>query len=221
MKKEIRRLLVVMLTLAMVACMFTGCKKKPTAEDACDYVKAVLDIMCTGEYDHSVKLADVEEGQEEQVRENLVNEIMYELAAETNFSDEVTADFSNLMLEALGKCKYTVVKADPVDDGFDVTVSIEPLRLYDTLGDDYEARLEAQILEDIDEVYTMSEDEQTNYIMSLIISMMREGLENPNYDDPVEVVVHYGVIDDQGTYGCKPEEGQKLGEYLFSSDGMY
>ena len=34
----------------------------PTAEDARAYVQAVLDIMCTGDYDHSVELSDIPEG---------------------------------------------------------------------------------------------------------------------------------------------------------------
>ena len=51
-----------MTVAVLAASMLTGCAKKlPTAEDAKNYTKAVLDLMCTGDYDHNVKIADVEE----------------------------------------------------------------------------------------------------------------------------------------------------------------
>ena len=38
-------------------------------------------------------------------------------------------------------------------------------------------------------------------------------------DTPKEVVVHYGLIDEQNNiWGVSEEEGEKLGEVLFSAD---
>ena len=54
MKKGIGRLALLALMMVMAITMLTGCAKKPGPEDAQAYVKAVLDLMCTGDYDHSV-----------------------------------------------------------------------------------------------------------------------------------------------------------------------
>ena len=56
MKKRSGRLPLLMLAAVMMIVMLSGCgPKKPTPEDAQAYVKAVLDIICTGDYDHAVE----------------------------------------------------------------------------------------------------------------------------------------------------------------------
>ena len=58
-KRAFAVVLVLCIVLALSAC--AGKPKKPTDEDAEKYVKAVLDLMCTGDYDRSVNLADADE----------------------------------------------------------------------------------------------------------------------------------------------------------------
>lgn len=80
MKKGLGRLSLLALIMVMTISMLAGCgPKKPAPEDAQAYVKAVLDLMCTGDYDHSVNLADIEEGKESEVRDNLIGEMMTQI----------------------------------------------------------------------------------------------------------------------------------------------
>ena len=72
-KHTLTALLIVVMMLAVS--MLTGCAPKlPTAEDAQNYTKAVMDLMCTGDYDHNVKIADVEEGKELETRDAMIDD---------------------------------------------------------------------------------------------------------------------------------------------------
>lgn len=66
---------------------------------------------------------------------------------------------------------------------------------------------------------TMTEEEANELIYSAIIEIIRENLEEPVYEEPQEVVVHYGLMDEaSNTYGITEEDGEKVGAILFSQD---
>lgn len=222
MKRSIRNIVVIMMIIAAMI-VTAGCgPKKPTADDAKAYVKAVLDIICTGDYDHSVKLADVEEGKESEMRDAAIQEVLDSLGAEAALTDEVKASFKDCMINAFSKAKYEVKDAVETEDGgYDVTVTIEPLDLFAPLGGEDMEILQARLLENAADYLTMSQDEMMNSMFSLMIDMLNEGLENPTYTEPEDVTVHYGIIDEENNlYGCDKEEGQKLGEKIFYVPGM-
>ena len=220
MKNRVKAFLAAALVLLMTVPLLAGCGAKPTAEDAEAYVKAMLDYICTGDYDHSVNMPDFEKEVDGDAREALVKDKMAELAKDANLSDEVVSAFSDLMLEALSKTKYSIVGSTPADDGYDVTVSIEPLKLFAVLGEDYEDKLQEMVTEDLDKVMLMSEEEQTNYIMGVLIDLLKEGLKDPQYAKPIEVQVHYGIVDDEGHYGCTDNADKLFGTKLFSDEGI-
>ena len=223
MRKGPGRLSLIVLMMLMTVAMLTGCgPKKPAPEEAQAYVKAVLDLMCTGDYDHSVDLADIEEGKESEVRDNLIDQMMSEIGSESNLSEEVTASFRDFMTNALGKAKYTVGAATETEDGgYDVTVSIEPLQIFTGVNEELNTVLEEKVAEESDKILAMSEEEQTNYVMEIVIELLNKKLEDPQYDPAEEVVVHYGPMEGQkGVYGCTEAEGEKLGSKLFSTSGL-
>lgn len=223
MKKGLGRLSLLVLIMVMTISMLAGCgPKKPAPEDAQAYVKAVLDLMCTGDYDHSVDLADIEEGKESEVRDNLINEMMTQIGSESNLNEEVTAAFKDFMMNAMEKAKYTVGDATATeDDGYDVTVSVEPLQLFTGIDEELNEVLEEKVASESDKILAMSEEEQTNYVMEIVIELLNKKLEDPKYDPAEEVVVHYGPMEGQkGVYGCTEAEGEKLGSKLFSASGL-
>ena len=223
MKKGAGRLFPILLMVVLVIAMLTGCgPKKPAPEDAQAYVKAVLDLMCTGDYDHSVDLADIEEGKESEVRDNLIGEMMTEIGSESNLNEEVTAAFRDFMMNALEKAKYTVGDATATeDDGYDVTVSIEPLQIFTGIDEELNDVLEERVASESDKILAMSEEEQTNYVMEIVIELLNKKLDDPKYDPAEEVVVHYGPVEGlKGVYGCTEAEGEKLGSKLFSTEGL-
>lgn len=220
MKKALIRSSLLLLMLVITIALLSGCGSgKPAPEDAQAYVKAVLDLMCTGDYDHSVDLADVEEGKESEIRDALIDEMMKKVSSESNLNEEVAGDFKSFMVSALEKAKYTVGEAAPAEDGgYDVTVSIEPLQIFSGIDEDLNAVLEEKVAAESDTIVAMSEEEQTNYVMSILIELLNKKLEKPKYDKAEEVVVHYGPIEGQkGVYGCTEAEGEKLGSKLFAA----
>ena len=186
----------------------------PTAEDARAYVKAVLDLMCTGEYDHSVNMTDITAGEESTLRDDTIAATVASIGGSAGLSEDNQSGFTEALKEAFSKCKYTVGEAVPTEDGgYDVTVSIEPLMIYSGAQEKMTEKLSSQ------DVSGLSEEEQNNLIYSAIIEIIRENLEEPVYGEPREVVVHYGIIDEANNiYGLTEEEGEKLGAALFSPD---
>lgn len=186
----------------------------PTAEDARAYVQAVLDIMCTGDYDHSVELSDIPEGEEAQLRDSTIESAVESIASDAGLSEEVKADFTDVMRVAFSKAKYTVGEAVPTEDGgYDVTVTIEPLKMYAGAADKLPERVSQ------DELAGLSEEETNSLIYSKVIEIVRENLEEPEYGEPQDIIVHYGIIDEQNNlWGVSEEEGEKLGALLFSAD---
>ena len=222
MTKGFKRVFLAVLMLVTVT-MLAGCgPKKPEPEEAQAYVKAVLDLMCTGDYDHTVDLADIEEGKESELRDSLVDQMIGKLGDEANLSDEVTSAFRDLMIDALEKAKYTVGEATATEDcGYDVTVSVEPLQIFKGINKKLNAVLEEKVAAESDKILAMSEEEQTNYVMEILIELLNKKLKNPKYDPAEEVVVHYGPMEGQkGVYGCTEAEGEKLGSKLFSTAGL-
>ena len=134
-KHTLTALLIVVMMLAVS--MLTGCAPKlPTAEDAQNYTKAVMDLMCTGDYDHNVKIADVEEGKELETRDAMIDDALKSIAGDAGLTDDVTAEFKDVLIEAFAKCKYTIGEAVETGEGeYDVTVSIEPLKAFKDASD--------------------------------------------------------------------------------------
>ena len=217
MNKSVRSIVVILLVMAAMI-VSAGCgPKKPTADDAKDYVKAVLDVMCTGDYDHSVTLADIEEGKETEVRDEAIQAVLDSMEFKDQLSEEVKANLSDCMVNAFSKAKYEVKDAVETEDGgYDVTVTIEPLDLFAPLGGPEMEILQERLMENAGQLLLMSEDEMMNSMFTLMIDMLNEGLENPQYTEPVDVTVHYGLLDEENNlYGCDEAEGKKLGEKIF------
>ena len=222
MKRGLKHLSLIVIMMVFAVVMLSSCgPKKPEPGEAQAYVKAVLDLMCTGDYDHTVDLADIEEGKESETRDALVDQMISEIGDKENLSDEVVSSFRDLMMAALEKTKYTVGEAVETEDGYDVTVTIEPLQIFNGITKKIDAVLEKKVAAESDKILAMSEEEQTNYVMEILIDLLNKKVEKPKYDPPEEVVVHYGIIEDKtGVYGCTEAEGEKLGKKLFSDSGL-
>ena len=173
-KQTITALLMVVTMLAVS--MLTGCAPKlPTAEDAQNYTKAVLDLMCTGDYDHSVSLSDVEEGKELETRDAMIDDALRSIAGDAGLTDEVTAEFKDVLIEAFAKCKYTIGEAVQTGDGeYDVTVSIEPLKLFSGVQEKLMEQ-SATLYEDVDDPSALSEQELNSRIYSLMAKLIKLG----------------------------------------------
>ena len=223
MKNRLKCLSLAVLMMVMSVTMLSGCgPKKPAPEEAQAYVKAVLDLICTGDYDHTVELADVEEGKESEIRDLLISQVTESISSQSSLNEENAEKFAVFLVNAFKKANYTVGDAVAADDGgYDVTVSIRPLQLFTGIDEELNAVLEERVAAEPDKIMAMSEDEQTDYVMDILLELLDKKIADPKYDDAEEVIVHYGLIEGQnGVYGCSMEDGVKLGSKVFSSSGM-
>ena len=93
--------------VVLAVSVLTGCSSTPTEKDAKAYVQAVLDMMCKGEYDHSVNIVDIEEGEEGNFREEAVDEAI----------DSMGIDFMAPLIDYLD-CYVTLIVKDTVISGY-------------------------------------------------------------------------------------------------------
>lgn len=213
--KRTKRLSALLLVLVLAAGILVGCgSKKPTAENAKDYVKAALDIICTGDYDHSVKFADMNTEEAKKTREELLDGVEESLTGgETELPEETVKKFRSVMDQALRQCRYSVNDAVAADDGFDVTVTIEPLLVMDSSAITNDLM---EHLMSIPNVTSMTQDEIMVTAMDFIVTCIEKNVKTPVYGDPVELTVHYGLLKDN-RYGVSEEDGQRLGAELLIS----
>lgn len=224
MKKHFRIIAALLASVMLMAFMLSGCgKSEPSAEDAKKYVDSTVKLLCTGEYDKSVKFSDIEEGKETEARDAIIDEMLADVASQYALSDEIKEQFRTFITNALAKCKYTVTDAVKTDDngktGYDVTVSVEPLKVFNG-AEEAMTDVMVDLLSDTS-VLSMTEEEVTNLVFSKIFDVLNDNLENPQYAAAEEIVVHYGLMDEENNlYGLTEEDGQKLGEKLFSAEGL-
>lgn len=209
--KQFKRAAALILTLCMVFAL-TACSSKPKAEDAEKYVKAVLDIICTGDYDHSVNLVDADEMSS--TLDEAIDSAVESLSAEVTMTDEVKANFREVMMDLFAKSKYTVGEATEVEGGFDVPVTLEPIQVGSTVEDAVNAAVDELVNDP--ETANMTQDDIMNALMQVVIDALKAELDDPQYGDSVEVTVRYKELED-GVYGVDEADGEKLGEAMFQA----
>ena len=223
--KRIYRTVSALLTAALLMTMLlTGCGETSSSsikDDAENYVKAVLDLMCTGTYDHSVTFGDVASGREQESRDEMIAGIVSSIAKDNDLNEEQRARLEDCLTRAFSACRYTIKDVrESEDGGCDVTVSIEPLKVFEGISDALNSKV-GELTGDGEAMIAMSPEEQTAALAEVLLSQLDQNLENPQYGPAEEVVVHYGLLEgSEDRYGIDENAGKALGEKLFSSEGL-
>ena len=223
--KRIYRTASALLTAALLMTMLlTGCGETSSSsikDDAENYVKAVLDLMCTGTYDHSVTFGDVVSGREQDSRDEMIAGIVSSIAKDNDLNEEQRARLEDCLTRAFSACRYTIKDVrESEDGGCDVTVSIEPLKVFEGVSDALNSKV-GELTGDDEAMIAMTAEEQTAALAEVLLSQLDQNLENPQYGPAEEVVVHYGLLEgSEDRYGIDENAGKALGEKLFSSEGL-
>lgn len=223
--KRIYRTASALLTAALLMTMLlTGCGETSSSSiknDAENYVKAVLDLMCTGTYDHSVTFGDVASGKEQDSRDEMIAGIVSSIAKDNDLNEEQRARLEDCLTRAFSACRYTIKDVrESEDGGCDVTVSIEPLKVFEGISDSLNSKV-AELTGDGEAMIAMTPEEQTAALAEVLLSQLDQNLENPQYGPAEEVIVHYGLLEgSEDRYGIDENAGKTLGEKLFSSEGL-
>ena len=217
-----RRAAVLPMLAVLMTVLLAGCAESasgPTKDDAGAYVKAVLDLMCLGEYDQSVNLADVERGKEKETRDAMIDSVLSSIVAETSMNEEQAVQLREYLAKAFTACRYSIKNVTSTEENeYDVTVSIEPLRIFRGVSEAIEAKTE-ELKEDPEDLISISEEEKVTILYDTLIEKLNENLNDPQYAEAEEVVVHYGLIDEENNlYGIDEDAGALLGKKLFSAE---
>lgn len=209
--KQFKRAAALVLALCMIFAL-SACSSKPKASDAEKYVKACLDIICTGEYDHSVNLVDADEMGN--AIDDAIDEALDTLTQGADVDEDIRQQFRDAMKDLFSKSRYTVGEATAVEDGFDVPVTIEPIDISERVTEEINNGLAAAMEEN--DLESMSEDELIALEMQVIVDALKSASADPEYGESVEVTVRYEELED-GVYGVSEADGEKLGAALFGS----
>ena len=166
-----------------------------------------LDIISAGKSDIAIESAQASEEDFEAVRDEMVkNSGLLNLTAD----EQITSGFKTVLRNAYKKIDYSVGDARSVENGFEVTVTVRPLRLFE----DIDADLNDKMSENLEEIQKLAEDEVMDYTLKKELEILKDRVSNPEYGEPQEVVVFISE-NENSRYAITPESMTLIGNTLF------
>ncbi|MBQ7624783.1 MAG: hypothetical protein IJS65_05890 [Clostridia bacterium] len=196
------------------AACFSGCSSlKPPAEDAGKYVLTALDIICKGEYDRSKSIDGANDLLKS--RETLINNAVSAFTGDSaDVSAGQVAKIHDMWATAFSKCRYSLGEITETEEGYEIEVVIEPLKLLKKSADEVVGELKAEVLKDKEFLKNASEDDIAARGVDMLIERIDRDVEDPAYADPVRITVFYCELS-PATYGISNGDGTKLCDALF------
>lgn len=182
---------IVAIMMVVVMCVLSACGTK---FDAKAYVKACLDVQFKGEYDEYMKLTESSKVDSEKLYNEGINVFMkgYE---SLSLPDELENKFRDAYKKMLKSAKYSVKEAKEIDDGFVVTVAVQPMKCFENYEADLQ-KLQQKFLTDIQaqvqkEGKVPSEREIMEQMAEVVYQDLEERVSKCEYDkeETVEVKV--------------------------------
>lgn len=206
----LRAALALSLCLALCLCL-TGCFGRPSAQEAKDYVTTLMSGLCgTLPADG----ADESAAEAEALRTQLIDEVIAGFRGQGAALDEDTeALIRSTLTSALAACRFTVGDAVKSGGGYDVPVTVSPLKLFQVDMAAVEEEAIRQLSQDPD-LLTMSQSQVSNKVFRIMLAMIADNLDNPQYGEDVTATVRYERQDD-GEYGITQDSGAAIGRILF------
>lgn len=208
-----RRLLRAALALALCLCLsLTGCFGRPSAEEAQTYVQTLMASLCGVLPDDAEE--NISAAEAEQLRTQLIDQVIEGFRGQGAALDEDTeALIRTTLTDALAACRFSVGEAVSVRGGYDVPLTVSPLRLFQVDMAAVEEEAVAQLSQDPD-ILTMSQSQVSNRVFRIMLSMIADNLSDPQYADDVTLTVRFAKQDD-GAYGISQDSGAAIGQALF------
>lgn len=217
---------VLLATAVICAVLLSGCQKakNPSAENARNYVMALLDLTCAGNLEKAVEMYGVEERQAREMQQEILDGLYPSLKETAELDENTRTLLRDYLIEAGKHCHYTVLPVEgPVDENsseYDLQVMIEPCKIFKGISSILDEEI-AAMRKDSTALAGASQDEIRSRIFSAVFQRLTENLKNAEYDQPEMVTVHYGLIDQTGkVYGLNDEDCRALGDKLFSMEGL-
>lgn len=206
----LRAALALSLCLALCLCL-TGCFGRPSAQEAETYVTTLMSGLCGT---LPADTADESAAEAEALRTQLIDEVIAGFRGQGAALDEETeALIRSTLTSALAACRFTVGDAVKSGGGYDVPVTVSPLKLFQVDMAAVEEEAIRQLSQDPD-LLTMSQSQVSNKVFRIMLAMIADNLDNPQYGEDVTATVRYERQDD-GEYGISQDSGAAIGRILF------
>lgn len=206
----LRAALALSLCLALCLCL-TGCFGRPSAQEAETYVTTLMSGLCGT---LPADTADESAAEAEALRTQLIDEVIAGFRGQGAALDEETeALIRTTLTSALAACRFTVGDAVKSGGGYDVPVTVSPLKLFQVDMAAVEEEAIRQLSQDPD-LLTMSQSQVSNKVFRIMLAMIADNLDNPQYGEDVTATVRYERQDD-GEYGITQDSGAAIGRILF------
>lgn len=177
-----------------------------TKFDAQGYVKSCLDAVYKEEYkDYADFLKVSEEDAKKQMDDDFLESIDQELAGLTGLSDEMKQKYIDIERKIRTMAKYEVKEAKEADDGFVVTVEVEPSDIYQTL--------EASAQEALNEADESIDLQNSDVLAQLLVDSVQKSIDKNTYGE--KTTVELAVTKDDKVYTLADSEMIKIQEALF------
>ena len=206
----LRAALALSLCLALCLCL-TGCFGRPSAQEAETYVTTLMSGLCGT---LPADTADESAAEAEALRTQLIDEVIAGFRGQGAALDEETeALIRSTLTSALAACRFTVGDAVKSGGGYDVPVTVSPLKLFQVDMAAVEEEAIRQLSQDPD-LLTMSQSQVSNKVFRIMLAMIADNLDSPQYGEDVTATVRYERQDD-GEYGITQDSGAAIGRILF------
>ena len=213
--KKTRRI-ALLLACVLVVGVLGGCGNK---FDARAYLQAMLDLSYKNDTTEfmDLKLGTAEEAAK--VYESGVDTAMTKFLEGVTVSDELEAEFRQLVQDMYGNAKYTVDSAEKQDDEWVVTITYEKMMIFEAMLANYETAVTNLYTEwsgVADEAQLPTEEEMTDALLVALKDSMRDAIANAEYAEPATTTVKIELIDDVWTPNSKDIENLEM--LLFDSE---
>lgn len=213
-----RRILWIVLAVMMLA--LTACRGM-TADDAVDYVQAVLDASYKEDFDEYTKQTDSTRQEAQQLFDDNLDNIM-DIGGFTDagLSQELYDSYRQLFKDMLAEAKYTVADAEEEkDNGFTVEVSAEPFTAFDGLLDEVMGAVQSE-MENITDTSGLPSDDQINaMVFQKMYDLLAQRVAEPAYGQAQTVELHVKMNDDN-VYYIDEDDLTELDKVLFPADNL-
>ena len=212
--KGMRQGILTLVLLLLLAAMLAGCGGGMTAEDAKEYVQAVLDASYKGEFDSYMELTDSTEEEARSMYEGNVEATMATVGfEEMGISEDMQADYRQLFLDLAKQAKYTLGEATEIENGYEIEVTIEPF-----IGmNDLENELTNILMQDLAAAAEIPTEEELNQMtMQTLYDLLSEKVASPEYGEAQTMTVRV-TADSDNVYSIPEEDTTALDSAMFPS----
>lgn len=214
------RKVVVLLAAVMAAAVLGGCGN---SFDASGYVKALLDNSYKNDSTEFVEQKVGTKEQAEELYEQGIDTEMNSITAQAQFSDELSAEYREVLKDIFKNVKYTVGEATKGENNsYEVEVKYQKMNIFAPAMESFNTTSQAYINEMTEKAQngeeTPSEDEMTEEIYAMLKDALKESLENVTYEDEETTTIRIELKDK--VYTPNEDDIYNLEMLLFDNDAV-